>query len=188
MPTPPDFTNGTPLDASSLNKVGLWRVGGGALSTATTNFAGVFTSDYTDYRIVIDQPAVSGVADFYLKFLFSSTGLATTAGNYYWAYRGLTSGGGSGDSSNAGSSLAYMGWTSPGAGGEGGLSFDIYQPQLAKKTSVAGNTMSLGSGVYISRAGGFSWDANDAFSGFQIISASAATLSGNVSIYGYRKA
>jgi hypothetical protein len=171
-----------------MNAVGLWRVGGGALSTATTNFAGVFTSDYTNYRIVIDQPATSAAADFYLKFLFASTGLATTAGNYYWAYRGLTSGGGSADTSNSGNTVGYLGWSSPGTGGEGGLSFDIYQPQLAKKTGVVGNTISLGAGVYTTRAGGFAWDANDQFSGFQIISASAATLTGNVSIYGYRKA
>lgn len=184
----PVFASGDVLNASDMNAVGLWRVGGGALSTATTNFSGVFTNDFTNYRIVIDQPAASGAADFYLKFLFASTGLATTTSNYYWAYRGITSGGGSGDSASAASSLGYMGWTTSGAGGEGGLVFDILQPQLAKKTTVIGNTMSLGSGVYISRSGGFAWDVADQFSGFQITSSSAATLSGNVSVYGYRKA
>jgi 3D (Asp-Asp-Asp) domain-containing protein len=186
------FTTGEVLTASDTNTYlansGLVYVAGGALSSTATNFAGCFTSEYRDYRIVIDQPATSAAGDMYIKFLFLTTGLATTASNYYWAYRGINSAGGSTDTANAGNAVAYTGWSSPGAGGTGGFSFDIYQPQLAKNTAVVGNVISLGSGAYISRSGGFAWDATDQFSGFQIVSASATTLSGNVSIYGYRKA
>jgi hypothetical protein len=187
MPVP-DFSPGEVLTASAMDAIGMWRVGGGALSTATTNFAGVFTSNYTNYRIVIDSPATSGAGDFYLKFLYASTGLVTTANNYYWAYRGLNSSGGSQDINAAATNQGYLGWSSPGAGGAGGMVFDIISPFLTNKKAVQGQAFSLGSGVYISRSGGFSWDASDSFSGFQITSATAVTLTGNVSVYGYRKA
>ena len=186
--TYPSFTAGEVLRAADMNAVGLWRVGGGALSTATTNFAGVFTSDYIDYRIVIDSPSTSGAGDFYLKFLYASTGLATTTSNYYWAYNGLNSSGGGQNINAAATDKGYLGWTAPGAGGAGGMVFDVFSPFVANKKGVQGNALSLGSGVYISRSGGFAWDVADSFSGFQIISASAVTLSGNVSVYGYRKA
>jgi hypothetical protein len=57
MPTPPDFTNGTPLDASSLNSIGLWLVKtvtiGNGVSSVPVNDA--FSSAWENYKIIISM-------------------------------------------------------------------------------------------------------------------------------------
>jgi hypothetical protein len=186
MPVP-DFSPGEILTASAMDSVAMWRVGGGALSLTATNFQDCFTTDYTNYRVVIDAVKLSGAGDIYLQYF--TTGTTLPAGNnYYWAWRGLTSGGGSADASANAATGAYLGWSTPGAGGQGGVVFDVLNPQLSTSNAILqGIAFQLGSGVYTSRSGGVAWDGSTSFSGFRITTLTAVTMAGTVNIYGYRK-
>jgi hypothetical protein len=173
---------------TAVGNSGLVYITSGSLSTGTTNFAGCFTSTYNNYRIVVSSAAVSGAADIYIRYLTTGT-TPTSASQYYWAYRGLTSGAGSADSGANAAGYGYTGWSSPGAGGQGGVSMDIYDPFSSTKNTLASSSASmLGAGVYTSRMGMVAWDASTSFTGIQFVTASSETLTGSVIIYGYRKA
>jgi hypothetical protein len=187
------FTTGEVLTASDTNMYlansGLTYIGGGALSTATTNFQGVFTSTYRDYRIVIDNIGTSASADVYLRLLIGSSETTGTTANNYWAYRGITSSSVSADSAAAANVAFYIGFTSVGAyTGIGHSIIDISNPQTANKTIASINTFYLTTGAFATRNGGCAFDTTAQFDGFAIKSLSAATLTGNVLIYGYRQA
>jgi len=187
------FTTGEVLTSSDTNTYlansGLVYIGGGPLSTATTLFQGVFTSTYRDYRIVIDNMGTSAISDFYLRLLIGSSETTGATGNNYWAYRGFTSAGAGADSSANANVAFYLGFTSVGAyTGIGHSIIDISNPQTANKTIASVNTYNLTSAAYTTRNGGCAFDTTAQFDGFAIKSLSAATLTGNVLIFGYRQA
>jgi len=171
---------------TAVGNSGLVYVGGGALSTATTNFQSCFTSTYTNYRVIIDSPTISAAGDFYIRYL-TGTSTPTSGSSYYWAYRGINSSATTADNTAAANPYGYLGWSTSGAGGTGGISMDIYQPNLAVATVATINSSSLAGGSYVIRNGQVAWDATTVFTGFQITSAGAPTLTGDVTIYGYRK-
>jgi hypothetical protein len=185
MPVP-DFSPGEVLTAAAMDSIGLWRVGGGALSTATTNFAGVFTSNYTDYRIVIDSLSVSSTADLYWRMLDGTT--PASAANYSWGYYGITENNVGLNSAGAGQGQAFTGFTSNLASNVlGSVSMDIYGPQLPQRTFSTVQAVGYSS-AFFSRTGFSHHNLLTAYNGIQFYTASAATITGNVSIYGYRKA
>jgi hypothetical protein len=166
---------------------GLQLITTGTLSSTATNFEGCFSSEYTNYRVVIDAVKLNGAGDIYLQYF--TTGTTQPAGNnYYWAWRGITSGGGGAEITNNASAAAYLGWGSPGAGGQGGVVFDVLNPQISTSNAVLqGVSLQLGSGVYTSRSGGVAWDASTSFSGFRITTLTTVTMTGGtVRVYGYR--
>lgn len=173
----------------AVNKIetfmGLVKVTSGSLSGSTTNFANCFTSLYRNYRVVIDNIKGSAANDLYMRYLITGT-TPQSANAYYWAYRGFATSGTGQDSSSGGNSRAYMGWTCSGAGGAGSVSFDISNPNVATQTTTVGVSAYLITGAYASRSGMTAWDGNDVFTGIQFITGDATTLTGNVTIYGYR--
>lgn len=76
MPTPPDFTNATALDASSLNKIGFWlvktQVVGTAVSTVTVTNA--FSADFDNYRVIYDGGTASADGAFNVQLGATATG------------------------------------------------------------------------------------------------------------------
>jgi hypothetical protein len=131
--TYPSFSAGEVLRAADMNAVGLWRVGGGALSGSAVNFVGCFTSDYTDYRIVIDSVSASSSIDVYWQMLDGTTP-ATTA-NYSWAMYGLTENNTATNTAVAGGGFGYTGLSTNLASNVlMGGSMDVYGPLLAQRT------------------------------------------------------
>jgi hypothetical protein len=182
----PSFTAGEVLNASDMNAVGLWRVGGGALSGSSTNFAGVFTSDYTNYRIVIDSLNVNSTSDIYFRMLSGTT--PATGLHYSFAYYGISENNVGLNSTGAGQGFGYLGFTSNLASTIlGTVSLDISGPQLAQRTFCTVNAVGYSSAFY-SRVGFSHHNLLTAYDGIQFTTATAATITGNVSIYGYRKA
>ena len=187
MPVP-DFSPGEVLTAAAMDSIGLWKVAEGTLSGSTTNFVGCFSSTYKNYRVIIDDVKLSAAGDIYIQYL--TTGTTPVAGNnYYWSYAGLTSGGATQSSNAAAASGGYLGWSTTGAGGHGGVTIDITNPNVAIQTLTGGVSFYLlGSlGAYASRSGSAVWDTTATFTGFRITTLTAVTMtSGNVKIYGYR--
>jgi hypothetical protein len=183
-------TSGQILTSAYVNNninSGMVYITSGALSTATTNFVGCFTSDYTNYRIVIDNLACSGSTELYFYYLTGTT--TVNSGSYYWCMSGIDSAGTVGIASANPGSAGYTGWQSGGAGGAGGVTMDIYNPNNVTNTVA---TISAGckqsAGAYRAKDGSVSWDTTTAFTGIQFTSTTAVTFTGNCTIYGYRKA
>ena len=185
----PSFSAGEVLRATDMQAVGLWRVGGGPLSTAITDFVGVFTSDYTNYRIVIDSVTVSAPADIYFRMLNGST--PATGANYDYAMTSINSAGGAANVIATSDNWGFTGLSITGAGGGiifGACSIDIFSPQLNQRTPLTSNAVGVIAGSYGSRVGMSAHNFAGVYNGIRIDTRSAVTLTGNVSIYGYRKA
>jgi hypothetical protein len=184
------FTDLTTLPASDINTYlansGLVYVTSGPLSTATTDFVGCFSSIYRNYRIVIDQISWSGTADLYFRMLSGSTP-ATTA-EYFWAYNGLSAIAGGSNSNGNGQVLGYLGTTNNGANNlaVGSASFDIYAPNVAARTLFTGTGIGVIS-EYVSKTGIAAHNLTTAYTGIRLMTGSAVTMTGNVTIYGYRQ-
>jgi hypothetical protein len=186
MPVP-DFAVGEVLTASAMDSIGLWKVTSGSLSGTSTNFAGCFTSDYENYRIVVSGLALSGSGDIYVKYLVTGT-TPTTASSYFWALRGLTSGASSADNTGSAQALAYTGWSQGASGGAGSLAMDVTTPFLSTQETVVTCSAASYATNYVSRSGMFAFDALTSMTGIQFLTNTAATFStGQVEIYGYRK-
>jgi hypothetical protein len=184
----PVFVSGEVLRATDMNAVGLWRVGGGALSGTTTNFEGVFTSDFTNYLITLDNLQMSATADIYLRMLNGSS--AANTADYFWAFLGLTDAGGNVNSQAASQTVGFIGFSQGSANNIaiGSSRIDVFSPALAARTFFKCATVAYPSGNTATRDGVIRHNLTSSYNGIQFVTASAATMGGNVSIYGYRKA
>jgi hypothetical protein len=189
MPTPPDFTNGTALEASSLNSVGLWKVAQGPLSSTATNFVGCFTSSYTNYRLVIEGFGSSVVQ--YLVFQLLNNTSPDTGSNYFTAMTGITSTGAASSIPLNGGTSGYLGYNYQAGATlkHSNCSFDITAPNLAQITTLIGtsNALNLAIGGFAAWNGSSFHQGSTAFNGIRIFNLGGGTIAGNVSIYGYNK-
>jgi hypothetical protein len=165
---------------------GLTYVGGGALSTNSTNFQGCFTSAYRDYRVVIDSFSVASATWVYIRYLSGATPNATA--NYISAGTGYSANGNFVPRNVPIAGEGYLAFTDTAALGAS-MQFDISTPLPAQRTFLQGASMNY--------QAAFTWSSVNffvlqneitAFDGFQITTAGGPTISGNVSIYGYRQA
>jgi hypothetical protein len=184
------FTTGEVLTASDTNTYlansGLVYITSGALSSTATNFAGCFTSTFNNYRIVIDGINVSASADIYIQFLNGTT--PKTTNSYFWAYTGLRIDGVAMNTNSSNNTKAYTGISSTVGGlvlGSGSL--DIFGPQQTQRTWISGSSVGYETD-YVTHSGMALWNGTESFDGFRVLTQSASTVTGNVTIYGYRKA
>ena len=188
MTVSPATTPGQILTSAYLNNninSGLTYITSGALSSTATNFEGCFTSAYSNYRIVINSIALSGNGDINCRFLVGST--PNTSSSYKYAYQGYTSIGTTTNVSSDGTDNFYSGIGITGvADSVASLSMDVLSPQLAVRTAAHITAQSF-SGGYVIRNGIGIFGAGTQFDGIRFYTGTAVTMSGTVSIYGYRK-
>ena len=181
MPTPPDFTNGTPLDASSLNAVGLWLVKtqtiGAGVSSVTVNTA--FTADYDNYRVVVTGGTQSS-SNSIVTMTLTASGVSSTA-NYYatFPFTAYTGGAFTILNTNNGAGWPYVAMSL-----NNGLSgaFDVYQPAIAAKTSFGGFTNRGDISGFVS---GYH-NASTSYDGFNLAINAGTMTGGIIRVYGYR--
>lgn len=191
VPSLPVFSAGQILTSANMNQtsdavngLGLFIVASGPLATATTNFQGCFTSDFRNYRIVISQISFSGAGDVYFRLLSGATPNVTA--NYFWALRGIKSTSVSADNAAGSQTVYYSGASAVGAtSANASVIADIYSPNLSANTLITSSAISLAT-TFDSRQGGGALNVTTAYDGIQILTDSAVTLLGNVTIYGYR--
>ena len=188
MTVSPATTPGQILTSAYLNNninSGLTYITGGALTTSATNFAGCFTSTYDNYRIVMSSLAFSSNDSIFWRILTGTTPI--TAVNYAYAYSGYTEGNVAKNEGGTSQDKAYMGVTATVTGSAtASLSMDIYAPALAQRTLATISALSIDSSYY-HRTGMTSHNLQTAYDGIRFFT-NGATLTGNVAIYGYRKA
>jgi hypothetical protein len=185
MPVP-DFSPGEVLTAAAMDSIGLWKVASGALSSTATNFVDCFPTDYTNFRIVIDQIVFDAApAELYYQFLNGTTAVNS---NYRYAYLGLNA---SNASQNANqNTVQTVAWTGIGIGSFPNLvlstlTLDVIAPNVASRT------FAHTSAIYFATTNAFRVglsmnNATTAFDGIRFLTDSATNVTGNVTIYGYR--
>jgi len=169
-----------------LANSGLVYVTNGTLSTAATNFVGCFTSTFRDYCIVIDRMTTSASTDVWFYVLNGSTPFSSS--QYYYAYKASNSAGTNLDTTGAGAAAGFLNVRFNGSNQTAGIAMNIYSPQVAAVTHLTNSSQYAVTGAYASSMGGFSVDNSTVFDGFRIDTRGAATLTGNVTVYGYRQA
>jgi hypothetical protein len=179
MATPPDFSNGTPLDASSLNKVGLWLVksqtiGAGVSSIPVTD---CFSASYDNYKIMISGGAASA-NNTEINLQMGSNTVNYFSSLIYFSWNS------SGNALAFGASFNVMKYMGAGDTSNLYLNVDVMSPFLAKRTLAS----SL-SGIDDTR-GGWSQSLlkdNNSYTGFTIVATGGTLTGGTISVYGYKK-
>ena len=171
----PVFASGDILNASDMNAVGLWRIGG-ATFTTVAGFSlpnDSFTSTYTNYRLIVRLE--TGAAGATLTGRFRASGTDNTNNTY----RGLAA---APTSDTTSFTLGSFNHTSSG---EYAAVFEFFGPKEARTTPVSyvnyqqttapTRTSLVFTGVYY---------GTEQFDSFSFIS--SANVTGKYWLYGYR--
>jgi hypothetical protein len=188
------FTTGEVLTAADTNTYlansGLVYITSQSLTTSATNVVGCFTSAYTNYRVVIDSMSVSAAADIYFRLLSGTT--PASGANYDYAMYSVNAIGTSANVTAAADTYGFSGISITGAGVGGTVfasaSLDVFMPQLNLRTPVFANAIGVIGGTYGSRSGMSVHATAGVYDGIRIDTRSAVTMTGTITVYGYRKA
>jgi hypothetical protein len=150
----------------------------------TTTVTGVFSNDFTSYRVVIENTVMTNTGTgtaIYCK-MHDGTNPASTNYNFGLARIDIAAS----TIAGVGSALNTVGvFVGRGTGDRFGTAFDVVNPFLATHTlfpSVAGQNVSTGY-MYI---GTGMHQTSTSYSGFQIVADTGNFTSGTILVYGYR--
>jgi hypothetical protein len=172
-------------NSQTANPPGLELITQVSLSSNVTQVPLVFSNTYRDYLVTLNGVGTSSASAIWYRML---NGTTPAAGNYYYSFLGLDSGGGSQNVSQANFSQGYAGMNTPSSAqsvGDSRLHFRAPFVATASRVQIEG--VYLGSAVYSFRTGQCSHDLANAYNGFEILTTTAVTFnSGTVTVYGYR--
>ena len=153
-------------------------------SASAISLNDVFSSTYDNYRIVLNISSQNTAGNAVTMRLRVSGSDATT--NYFtYSYHTRTSLGAIGaDNGNPGS-VFFVGYANPTY--PTASVTDIYSPFETRKTVGTMQFMGGDSTTFFGSQGGFVHDTSASYTGFTILAASGGTITGSVSIYGYKK-
>jgi hypothetical protein len=152
---------------------GLTRVTGGALSGATVLFSNAFSSTYDAYRIVVSNFTNTANAYVYMT-------LGSAATNYVNFQSAVTPAGAfSNTFGGQGTTRWVVAFTTTT---DSGFSFDVINPNLAKRTTISGGLLVNGS----TEAGTMVGTLNDTtqYTSFTL-TANSGNFTGTVNVFGY---
>jgi hypothetical protein len=177
----PTFSVGETLRSADMNAVGLWLVASGTLTATTsgTNLTGIFSSEYKQYRVLLNYTARSTTNRVDIKYLAGTT---PTSSGYYQA--GIAS-------DFASNTTLYMQRSSNDpqlygistSSAQLGVSFDLFNANKADVTMHQGHMNDRNSG-YVYSFGGLQTSAT-AFTGMQFLT-NTGTATVEYQIFGYR--
>lgn len=182
------FTTGEVLTASDTNtylaNAGLVYVTSTSMSGTTNTFTNTFSSTYDAYRIVVTNFNNSSTTTraFYLRLGTDATS------TYLYGHQYIYGAGTNAVTGASGQTASILGNVSQYSGQ--GFVIDVYNPYLSIATNWAYQAVTHQSdvGALVYRQGYGSFYNTTSFTGFQFIGTSPDTLSGLVTVYGYRKA
>lgn len=194
MPTPPDFSAGTSLAAATLQKVGLWRVTSGTFTGITTgnplDVNSVFDSDYTNYVLHLRASATVANADVRIRMRTVAAQEAGAVYNHGWG-GSWVSGGPTYNFANYYVTNPFAPDTSwfagvfPSVGYSGTARLDIFSPNVARATRIAGQSYTDFATVYnVALTGSGEVGTTTQYTGFRIFPV-AGTIAGEYTLYGY---
>jgi hypothetical protein len=156
--------------SSSISSTGTVTFSGA--SSVTVN--GVFSSAYDNYKIIISNG--SGSTGCKLKLGSTSTGY------YYWASYGRYNA----TTVNGENGANVAAWVNMATASSTHIHGDItlYSPYLAKSTTFENVLVTVGTGEYHWRGGGYLNDTSS-YTAFTL-TADTGTINGNIQVYGYK--
>jgi hypothetical protein len=180
------FTTGEVLTAADTNTYlansGLVYVTSVAVTTATTAINNCFTSTYSNYQVVMNITSDTGGAA-QIQIQMRAGGTPTGGAAYYGRYTGTTWAGSVDDVGMSAASNWFAMRVNGDTKGFGGT-VNFQNPQLAARTFIE-TTGSDGAQRWI--FGGLH-DSATQFDGFQIYNSGGSSMTGTITVYGYRKA
>lgn len=179
--TYPVFATGDPLPASDLNDIGLWKISTASATSGTTlAMANVFSSSYTNYRLVLSDVRLASAA--FVTFQFTGTTTNYLFGRLEVPYNTATALGRGGSGTGTASAWDIM----VGSTSSNGAVIDIMGPNLAQQTSYTATSPDprTGGGFGTQFIGGIQ-NSTTQFTGLTLTA--GATISNMVcTVYGYR--
>jgi hypothetical protein len=179
MATPPDFTAGQVLAASSMNLIGSWLVKKQTIGTAVSSVtvSDAFTADYTNYRIIVSGGVASTNSDLRLT-------LGSTVAGYYYALTYSTYTTATALSVRAANAAS---WAFAGQGTTDTLSMDvnIQTPFETKRSVIRGNYISTATDGAAGIFGGYLAD-NTSYTALTITPSTGTITGGTIFVYGLR--
>jgi hypothetical protein len=155
-------------------------------STSTWALDNVFSSAFTNYRVVIEWTAAASAAHGQ-EFRFRSGGSAITSALYFWGYTGRTSAGTV--LGNQAGSVNYMEFAQDiGTSPREFTVLEIRSPFTARDKAVIHQTtwQRNSDGTFANTFGAGFLASSTVCDGFQIMATSTFTTTGKVRVYGYR--
>jgi len=182
MATPPTFSVGSVLTANQMNQVGLWKVTSTTFTAqSSVSVNNCFTSDYTNYRIIMTLNGSS--AGSFAHFRLRAGGTDLTSGSYY-RYGTSNSFGGGIANYNAGGQTSHLVVGQWGSSLVSTCLMDICDPQTSNRTSWYNNVNDTGAGASYILNGLV--DVSTSYDGFTVYP-NSGTMTGTITVYGYRK-
>jgi hypothetical protein len=177
----PVFNVGETLRAADMNAVGMWKVASTTFNGNGFSMNNVFTSDYTNYRILINGFCPSGDADTTFRFRLAGSDIPFSI--YQYASQGWY---GSTQNSAGGTGQTGVGLIGFGANRQSSHSIDVFGPATTnawKPVNVNSTFSHSGVGVIVRNIAGVMNSAT-AMDGFSIVI--GANIQGTCTVYGYR--
>ena len=184
------FTTGEVLTAADTNTYltnsGLVYI---ATGTATAqnrlNIPSCFSSTYTNYRVEVDNLTHSTANNLIMRLSISGT---DTSGSAYYTQRGEVNGGAISGISITASSAIFPTYANSSAGSFVTLSFDVFRPNVASPTTVAGQCSRIDAttGLYAVSFSGLQSEST-AFDGISLVG-NTGNITCVMRVYGYRQA
>ena len=180
MPVP-DFSPGEVFTAAAADAIGLWLIDSGSLSltTSASNVTDVFSSEYTNYRLLLFVTARSTNNRVDMKYIVGTTPTST---QYFQA--GIAS-------DYAANSTLYMQRSNNDNQFFGipttqqtGISMDIFGPNLVTSTLHSGHMSDRNSGITYA-FGGVQLSTTNQYTGFQLFT-NTGTATVKYQVFGYR--
>jgi hypothetical protein len=176
----PSFSTGEVLTAADMNAVGLWLVGSTTFVTTATPFInGCFTSDYENYRVLINAEASTATN---LRFRMRSGTSTPETGAVYDRF-GFSFVGSVTNQISSNENAGFLGDITNSGGNRTVVSADIFNANATRPTEVMPYTWGSNSGtVYLMT---FRIETNTVYTGLELYTDSG-TLTGSMRVYGYR--
>ena len=169
---------------TAVGNSGLVYVTSQTLSSTATNIVGCFSATYDTYLILGQSMGASSAPDLIgYRMLSGTTPLITSS--YYTAMNGISSAGVANTIAFT-SNVGFTGRTMAAGTDQSAFSFTMDNPFKTRKTFAFGTSTSNGA-TYYGWAGSTNVDNTVSYDGIQILSNSGYTITGTVTIYGYRK-
>ena len=182
MATPPDFVSGAVLTAAQMNAVGLWLIKTDTITSgASKEITGLFSSDYRDYLILLDNVKLSAAGIVRMQ-------MGTTGGTAYY-YAGAQINYSSGTlTTETGNGVAHWFVSAVADTKSASASITLFSPNEATETTYEcrGTDARTGGGGLRAYSGFL--NNTTAYTSVTFSNSGAGNFTScNISVYGYRK-
>jgi len=151
-------------------------------SQSSVSINNCFSSDYTNYKVVVGNITHSTTLVLRIRMRLAGTDSSSTSWDYAYTYLYATGGAINTNTATAQTGL-YVGDTNLSSNTLASFSFDVFQPYVARRTMWLGIDMNYYNQFFTMPGGGVH-NVETAYDGFTLYT-NTGTITGNYQVYGY---